>query len=53
MNYIKPVHAAEGARAVSVRDEETLWIELELVLTSGRSWLFCHLRSSPAAMTPG
>lgn len=53
MNYINSSHAAVGARAVLVCNEEALRIERALVLTCGRSWLFCRLRSSPAAVTPG
>lgn len=52
MNYIKPAHTGEGARAVWVCNEDVLWTERALILTCGRSWLFCRLRSSPAAMTP-
>lgn len=53
MNYIKPAHSGDGAWAVLACNEDVLGIERALVLTCGRSWLFCRLRSSPAAVTPG
>lgn len=53
MNHIKPIHAGEVGWAFLVCYEYILWIGRSLVLTCGRSWLFCRLRSSPAAMTPG
>lgn len=53
MNYIKPAHSGDGAWAALACNDDVLGIERALVLTCGRSWLFCRLRSSPAAVTPG
>lgn len=54
MNYENPAHVREGAWAVFVSSGDDLWDwEGALILTCGRSWLFCRLRSSPAAATPG